>query len=311
MTTKLTTYPTEPITPVRLERIAAAVDSHPEGDDAAVLAAAITRAVDGDLVLASIEPALPIALPLVIPGADWARMRCETKAMLGRTREAYAATARFAIDSDLSAARGLRRVLGQEHRQLVVCGSSHRGEVGKVSIGGTTRQLVEDGHYSLAIAARGLSGHGDLAIRRVGVGFDGGGDARVALAWAAAIAEGCGARLMVRGVIDDHIPALGWPNLWIAPFRECWNEVMDEEVLALRASIESTTADLSVPVSIDVARDVPAASLLDLSAASDLLVIGSRRWGSLARLLLGGTGEALARGAYCSLLIVPRPEAES
>jgi nucleotide-binding universal stress UspA family protein len=31
----------------------------------------------------------------------------------------------------------------------------------------------------------------------------------------------------------------------------------------------------------------------------------------MARLLLGGTGEALVHGAQCSLLIVPRPEAES
>jgi nucleotide-binding universal stress UspA family protein len=69
--------------------------------------------------------------------------------------------------------------------------------------------------------------------------------------------------------------------------------------------------DLPVPVTATVDRDVPAASLLDLSAATDLLVIGSRRWGPLARLLLGGTGEALVHGAQCSVLIVPRPDTES
>jgi nucleotide-binding universal stress UspA family protein len=86
---------------------------------------------------------------------------------------------------------------------------------------------------------------------------------------------------------------------------------MDDEVKALRASIEATTTGLSVPVTATVGRDVPAASLLDLSAVTDLLVIGSRRWGPLARLLLGGTGEALIHGAHCSLLIVPRPDTES
>lgn len=306
MTARLTTHPTQPITPIRLERIAAAVDSRAEGDDAAVLATAISRAVDGDLILVSIEP----ELPLMLPGADSRRMRRETEAMLGRTRETFAPAARRAVDSDLSPARGLKRVLGQEHRQMVVCGSRHGGDAGKVSIGHTTRQLVEEGHYALAIAARGLSGHGELAIKRVGVGYDGGPEACAALAWAAAIAEGCGARLLVRGVIDDRIPALGWPHLWNEPFRECWNEIMDEEVLALRKSIEATTAGLSVPVDIEVDRDVASASLLDLSVATDLLVIGSRRWGPVARLLLGGTGEALVRGAQCSLLIAPRPDAE-
>lgn len=104
VTTKLTTYPTEPITPIHLERIAAAVNSHPEGEDPAVLATAIPRA-----------------------------------------------------DSS--------GILSQEHRQLVVCGSSHRGDTSTASIGHTTRQLVQDGHYALAIAARGLSGRGDSRSR--------------------------------------------------------------------------------------------------------------------------------------------------
>ena len=86
---------------------------------------------------------------------------------------------------------------------------------------------------------------------------------------------------------------------------------MDEEVQALRTSIEAATAGLSMPVTATVDRDVPAASLLGLAATSDLLVIGSRRWGPVARLLLGGTGEALVHGAPCSLLVVPRPEAAS
>ena len=247
-----------------------------------MLATAISRAVDGDLILTSIEP----ELPLVLPGADWRRMRRETETMLGRTREISHPRHGSPSTPTCPDARGLKRVLSQEHRQLVVCGSSHRGDTGKASIGHTTRQLIQDGHYALAIAARGLSGHGELAITRVGVGYDGGPEACAALAWAAAIAEGCGAHLTVRGVINDHVPALGWPSLWIEPFRECWNEVMDEEVQALRTSIEAITAGLSVPVTATVDRDVPAASLLDLSAATDLLVIGSRRWGPMARLLL-------------------------
>src|SRR6185437_2472834 len=144
-----------------------------------------------------------------------------------------------------------------------------------------------------------------------GVGYDGGPEARAALAWAAAIAEGSGAQLSVRGVIDDRVPALGWPSLWIEPFRECWDEVMDEEAETMHTGIEAATAGLWAPLTVTVERDTPAASLIDLSLTCDLLVIGSRRWGPVARLLLGGTGEALVHGAYCSLLIVPRPETES
>jgi nucleotide-binding universal stress UspA family protein len=37
-------------------------------------------------------------------------------------------------------------------------------------------------------------------------------------------------------------------------------------------------------------------------------VVGSRRWGPVARLLLGSTGEALLHDARCSALIVPRAD---
>ncbi|HEY6522837.1 MAG TPA: hypothetical protein VIY10_03655 [Solirubrobacteraceae bacterium] len=48
---------------------------------------------------------------------------------------------------------------------------------------------------------------------------------------------------------------------------------------------------------------------MDRAVPGVLEVIGSRRWGPLARLLLGGTGGA-RRGAHCSLLIAPRPDTE-
>jgi nucleotide-binding universal stress UspA family protein len=82
---------------------------------------------------------------------------------------------------------------------------------------------------------------------------------------------------------------------------------MDEEAQALREAIGAGASTLVSPVRIEVTRDRPAVSLQQFSAEIDLLVIGSRRWGPTAHLLMGGTGEALVRGARCPLLIVPRP----
>jgi nucleotide-binding universal stress UspA family protein len=56
-----------------------------------------------------------------------------------------------------------------------------------------------------------------------------------------------------------------------------------------------------------VVRGRPADALLALAAEVDLLVIGSRRWGSGQRVLLGSTGEALMHDAPCAVLAVPRP----
>jgi nucleotide-binding universal stress UspA family protein len=49
----------------------------------------------------------------------------------------------------------------------------------------------------------------------------------------------------------------------------------------------------------------PADWLLDLCEHVDLVVIGSRRWGAVARLMLGSTGEALMHDASCPVLVVP------
>ena len=143
----------------------------------------------------------------------------------------------------------------------MVCGSSPHGAEGRVSIGRTSRQLLGQVSCALAIAPRGLSARQRLSFTRIGVGFDGGREARAALSIAAAIAAGCGAVLVIRGVIDDRIPKLTWPNLSIKPFMESWNAVMDADVAALRRATPSAAAELPVPVRVEIERAVPGGSL--------------------------------------------------
>lgn len=290
-----------------MARLAAAVDSYPEGRDATVLAAALAHATGAELMLLTIEP----DLPLLIPGIQRDQVRHETEAMLRQTRQELAPEARFKVTSDLSVARGLERLARSQHRDMLIVGSSRRGGEGVICIGGRTRQLMDDLKCALAIAPRGLSRRAPLTLRRVGIGYDGGAEARTAFGAAARIASGAGAELVVRGVVDDRVPTLGWPNVWAGTMMESWQEMMDAEEANLRKEIEEIVADAAVPATIEVTRGRPATSLHELSAEVDLLVVGSRRWGPLARLVLGGTGERLVHGAKCSLLIVPRPPAES
>ena len=286
-----------------ISHIAAAIDPYPEGRDAAVLGAMLAQATGAEMMLLAVEP----DLPLLIPGLDRKRMREETKAMLAQTRSALAPDARLIIETDLSVPRGIHRAVRDQHRDLVVVGSSRRGPEGEVSIGRRTRQLLDELTCALAIAPRGLSAQPTSSLGRIGVGYDAGPEAHAALVLAAGIAARCGAELTIRGVVDDRIPALGWPNVWLGAIMESWLEVITEEAAQLLGGIETAAAALGVEAHMDVQRGRPSKSLLELSADVDLLVVGSRRWGSVARLLLGGTGEALVRGARCSMLIVPRP----
>jgi len=62
---------------------------------------------------------------------------------------------------------------------------------------------------------------------------------------------------------------------------------------------------------VEVARGRPADALAALGDQVDLLVIGSRRWGTAARVLLGSTGEAPMNDARCPVMVVPRLAAEN
>jgi nucleotide-binding universal stress UspA family protein len=290
-------------TPIRIGRVGVGVDPHREGRDAAVLAGVIAGAAHAEVMLLAVEP----DLLLVIPGLNWKAIRSETQRMLTHTRDSLSPGARIKTQVDLSTARGLKRLVTRERCDLLTVGSSRSGPDGQVTIGHLTRQLFDQLECAVAIAPRALSHQPQLALKRIGVGFDGGAEARAALATAAAIAVGCGAELVVRGVIDDRVPALGWPHLWLGDFEDSWDDAISDEVEALRDLIELAIRGIETDVSIEVRRGKPGTSLLELSGEVDLLVIGSRRWGTLARVLLGGTGEALVHGARCSLLVVPRP----
>lgn len=258
-------------------------------------------------MLLAVEP----DLPLIIPGLQRKRVRQETEAMLRETIEAFAPGARRKVDTDLSIPRGLERLVRAEHRDLLVVGSSRQSHRGTVTVGRLTRQLLSDLQCALAVAPRGcsdeLGADGGLALRRVGVGYDGGPESQAALALAAAIAAGASAELVICGAIDDRVPALGWPNVWMGAVIDSWEEMMGEEEALLRQSIDGALATLKTNAKVEMKRGRPSEALVSLSEKVDLLVIGSRRWGPVARLLLGGTGEALVHnGAHCSLLVVPR-----
>lgn len=303
MTTADASTPPTPAT-VRYERIAVAVDPRPASEDALVLAVAL--APDADLLMLSVEPELE---RMLLP-ADIRAIRRETEKMLGRRRQRYAPRARTTVAAGLSTAHELCRLVGENHRQLLVIGSGRQAEPGEACLGHHTRALLDHLDVPVAIAPQGIAKRAPLFLRRIGVGFDGGPESRAALDAAVAIASATRATLVVCGVVADRIPPLAWPASWPQGAHDVWSEAVGREAAALEEQIRNATERRDVRCEVRVARGVPAEILRKLSAELDLLAIGSRRWGMAARLLLGGTGEALVHGTRCSLLIAPRPHRE-
>jgi nucleotide-binding universal stress UspA family protein len=141
------------------------------------------------------------------------------------------------------------------------------------------------------------------------VGYDGAPEAEAALALAGSLAVCAGATLQVRGVIDDSLPMVGWQSATQDEVLAIWDELLEPQVAALRERAQSASEATGARVAeVDVRRGRPAESLLELGKTVDLLVIGSRRWGGAARVLLGRTGEALMHDASTAVLVVPRPQ---
>lgn len=292
----------EPGTPA-INRIAVGIDGTDESRDAAVLAAAFSRATAADVILIGV-----LSDPVVIPltGLSWKELGKQAEVTLAATRDELVPGARPVIVTDLSVARALERVITREHCDLVVVGSTPGAADGRVRIGKRTRQLIGDAACALAVAPRGLHRGGELSLKRIGVGYDGGPESQAALSRAGSIAAATGAELTVRAVVDDRIPTFGLSGKRGARIMAEWEQLVTADVERLRIEAVEAAKGTGVDARVEAMTGRPAALLLELAEDVDLLVIGSRRWGAIARLVLGSTGEALVQDASCPLLVVPR-----
>jgi len=292
--------------PKPIARIAAGVDGYREGRDAAALASMIAGAARAELLLVGVHPDPMVVLPAEI---GWTGMRKEAQRFLRETRDTVAPGARIVVETDWSVPRALERVVQREHRDLLVVGSSRRGPAGRVRIGDRTRQLLSHSRCALAVAPRGLSEQPARRLTRIGVGYDGAPESESALALAGALAVSAGATLSVRSVVDDRVPMVGWQSAVREQVLAMWDELLAPHIAALleraQSASEATGAELA---EVDVRRGRPADALMELCEQVDVLVIGSRRWGGAARVLLGRTGEALMHDASAAVLVVPRAE---
>jgi nucleotide-binding universal stress UspA family protein len=288
-----------------IRRLAVGVNGFPEGLDAAALGNVISRATGAAMMLVAVHPNPMIVVP---EGLDWNSLHQQARNTLIGARDSFAPDARLAVRTDYSIARALQRIVADEHRDLLIVGSSRHAPAGHVRIGKRTRQLLCHFECALAVAPRGLHHRSDVTLRRIGVGYDGTPESQVALAWAGAVAVGCGAELRVRSVVDDRMPTVGWGEVWIGDMMRDWVAAVNEEKDSLRSQAEATAEQAGLRIDADAVSGRPADALLALSSEVDLIVIGSRRWGPVKRVLLGSTGEALMHDAACAVVAVPRPE---
>lgn len=207
-----------------------------------------------------------------------------------------------------SPARALHELAEVEGGELIVLGSTHRGPLGRVLPGSVAERLLHGSPCPVAVAPRGLASHGEKPMRVIGVGFDGSPESHVALDQAAELARAAGATLRVIAVVEPFVPSpLGLTAPEVASLDPGEDpDVRRRLILSSRldAALESLPEDVEAAGSLLFGAAVE--QLADQTQELDLLVLGSRGYGPLRRVLLGDVSARLMRCASCPVLVVPR-----
>ncbi len=105
------------------------------------------------------------------------------------------------------------------------------------------------------------------------------------------------------------VPAVETVGVWPPqPDVEAWDAIVHSLREEAQAELDRAIEDLDVPATGDVVYGGVGDELVRLSHDVDLMVCGSRGWGTVRRVLLGSTSDRLVRHAACPVAVAPRPE---
>jgi nucleotide-binding universal stress UspA family protein len=267
------------------------VDGQEGGRDAIALAKNL-RAEDGALTLAYIYHGGSHVWRGSSPPYEAAEEE-RTHELLEKTREEAGVEAELRPLGSSTVGRGLHELAEATGADLLVIGSSRRGLLGRVLIGDDTRAALNGAPCAVAVAPAGYVRH-PLAMREIGVGYDASPESEHALRIARKLAGQLHTKV-------SAFEAISFPaRLYAAPPYP--DEGTVEELLdAARDRIGEIDG-----VEPHAAYGQPAEELALYSASLDLLVIGSRSYGPIGRLVHGSTALQLARTARCPLLVLTR-----
>jgi len=277
-------------------------DGSDQAHDALTLALALAGE-ETELVVACVYPD-HLAGFAVAPEPD-AAARAEAQQRLSAARRTLGGRTHVRFDARAAASRagGLHDCCEAHGADLLVVGSSHRGAMGRVIPGSVTEQALHGAPCAVAVAPTDLRRSDDWRLRRVGVAFDGHPESHRALEAAAMVARESSATLEVIGVVKPYSEISGdWGGIYAAERKD--------EAVAQRAAerIDEAIAALEEAPAITrtVAEGRASEELLLATARLDLLVLGSRGYGPIRRLMLGTVAGRVMQTAACPVLVVPR-----
>ena len=195
-----------------------------------------------------------------------------------------------------------KRVAEQEQAGIIVVGSSHTGRLGRVLPGSTAERLLHGAPCPVAVVPLGYRTQATPAHPVIGCAYRPTEDGAGALGAAEELALALSASLQVMQVIeplarlyDTGEMPMNLPEINASMYADAERSLV-ERVAGLSARLESEGT---------VHSGRPADVLIALSETVDLLVVGSRGYGPLMAVLLGGVSGQVIRSAACPVIVVP------
>ena len=193
----------------------------------------------------------------------------------------------------LTVGHALRDVATEEDADLIVVGSTARARLSSTLAGSTADQLLQDSSRPVVVVPAGFAAG---AVSKVGVAYVQDADDDAVLATAHRIAADARAWLRVITVLDS----VGGTNTEPTERRDATMQRLERAVARLGgdARVECT-----------VLEGTPVDALRAQTAGLDLLVMGSRGFGPLRRVVLGSVSHGVLLHASCPVLVLPRAAA--
>jgi nucleotide-binding universal stress UspA family protein len=277
-------------------RVLVGYDGSAGAKDAVALAKVLCAGTEASVLLVKVLPAGPLPIAYRVLGNEEAP-----------ARKTYFDEAEAALDGTPtehrtylggSPAEVLNDIAEKESTDLVVVGSPHRGMVGRAVMGSVAEALLHGASVAVVAAPRGYADRAHSGFARILVGYDGSTEAGEALATGAAIAAHDGRELHVVCVTTLATAAPGAFGGVVPPDVPDAAEVVKKGIAKIgdRADVHGSAL-----------HGEPATQLAGFAEPEDLLLVGSRSYGPVARTLLGSVSSTLIHDAPCPVLVIPRP----
>jgi nucleotide-binding universal stress UspA family protein len=268
------------------------VDGRPGGRDAISLAQHLTSP-EGRITLAHMHTGRVHPLHAITPGQVAEERQASTK-LLEDERSAAEVEAELLSIEAATPGAGLHREAEERGVDLLVVGSCSRGLLGRAMLGDDTRGALNGAPCAVAVAARGYA-EAPLPLAKIGVAYNGSPESRAALRAAIDLASANRADVLALEVVS--IPTYAFTGL-VPP---AYGETVD----LMLSEANERVGELDGAQGRAV-YGLAGEELATFSDEVDLLVVGSRSYGPVKRLVLGSTTDYLERHARCSLLVMPR-----